>query len=185
MTVERGKAEVGAQLRSLGVRRGGVLLVHDEWLRDRKHARLAASRDIVAVALKHLALDPLLFLHPASAGCRARDVMNATRRVRACRPSRSWPRHAAKTWADPRVASLFNRNFVGESRQCLSSNDASATCGKCGACLHWSGARPWATPRPRRVISSCPGSCLGSARRRLLRSGSCRARAMPAALSRP
>lgn len=56
----------------------------DEWLRDRKlqsegqvghaHARLAASRDIVAVALEHLALDPLLFLHPASAGCDECDL---------------------------------------------------------------------------------------------------------------
>lgn len=55
----------------------------DEWLRARKlqsegqvgksHARLAASRDIVAVAREHLALDPLLFLHPANAGCNECD----------------------------------------------------------------------------------------------------------------
>ena len=32
-------------------------------------ARLARARDIVAVAVEHLARDPLLFLHPASAGC--------------------------------------------------------------------------------------------------------------------
>lgn len=105
MADELSSAEVCAQLRSLGVRRGGVLLVHtsfragrvtqveygendpccarfslaDEWLRCRglqsegnvgyAHARLADARDIVAVALEHLALDPLLFLHPASAGC--------------------------------------------------------------------------------------------------------------------
>jgi hypothetical protein len=31
------------------------------------------SRDIVAVALEHLARDPLLFLHPASAGCEECD----------------------------------------------------------------------------------------------------------------
>ncbi len=46
----------------------------DEWLRERglqregvvghAHARLMRSRDIVRVALEHLARDPLLFLHP-------------------------------------------------------------------------------------------------------------------------
>ena len=51
----------------------------DGWLRQRglqaegrvghAHARLAGARDIVAVALEHLAGDPLLFLHPASDGC--------------------------------------------------------------------------------------------------------------------
>ena len=51
----------------------------DEWLRARglqsegrvghAHARLARARDIVEVALEHLARDPLLFLHPPSAGC--------------------------------------------------------------------------------------------------------------------
>lgn len=51
----------------------------DEWLRERglqregpvghARARLARSRDIVAVALERLAQDPLVFLHPTSAGC--------------------------------------------------------------------------------------------------------------------
>jgi aminoglycoside N3'-acetyltransferase len=51
----------------------------DDWLRMRglqtegrvghAHARLARSRDIVGVALEHLAQDPLVFLHPPSAGC--------------------------------------------------------------------------------------------------------------------
>lgn len=51
----------------------------DEWLRARglqseglvghAHARLARSRDIVAVALDHIARDPLLFLHAPVAGC--------------------------------------------------------------------------------------------------------------------
>ena len=51
----------------------------DGWLRARglqaegrvghTHARLARARDIVAVALEHLARDPLLFLHPPGAGC--------------------------------------------------------------------------------------------------------------------
>jgi aminoglycoside 3-N-acetyltransferase len=51
----------------------------DEWLRVRglqadgrvghAHARLARARDIVEVAFEHLARDPLLFLHPPSAGC--------------------------------------------------------------------------------------------------------------------
>jgi aminoglycoside 3-N-acetyltransferase len=51
----------------------------DEWLRARglqsegrvghAHSRLARARDIVGVALEHLAHDPLLFLHPPSAAC--------------------------------------------------------------------------------------------------------------------
>jgi aminoglycoside N3'-acetyltransferase len=51
----------------------------DEWLRERglqsegrvghAHARLARARDVVGVTLEHLAHDPLLFLHPPSAGC--------------------------------------------------------------------------------------------------------------------
>jgi aminoglycoside 3-N-acetyltransferase len=51
----------------------------DDWLRarglqaegrvGRAHARLAKSRDIVAVALENLSKDPLLFLHPVAAGC--------------------------------------------------------------------------------------------------------------------
>ena len=51
----------------------------DAWLRRRglqsegrvgyAHARLASARDIVGVALEHLARDPLLFLHPPGAGC--------------------------------------------------------------------------------------------------------------------
>jgi aminoglycoside N3'-acetyltransferase len=51
----------------------------DEWLRARglqsegrvghAHARLARARDIVGVAVEHLAHDPLLFLHPSDAGC--------------------------------------------------------------------------------------------------------------------
>jgi aminoglycoside N3'-acetyltransferase len=51
----------------------------DEWLRARglqaegrvgnAHARLARARDILAVTLERLAHDPLLFLHPPSAGC--------------------------------------------------------------------------------------------------------------------
>lgn len=55
----------------------------DEWLRARgfqaegrvghAHARLARARDIVEVALEHLARDPLLFLHPPSAGCEECD----------------------------------------------------------------------------------------------------------------
>jgi aminoglycoside N3'-acetyltransferase len=55
----------------------------DEWLRARglqsegrvghAHARLARARDIVEVTLEHLARDPLLFLHPPSAGCEECD----------------------------------------------------------------------------------------------------------------
>ena len=56
----------------------------DAWLRARglqqespvghAHARLARSRDIVAVALERLAADPLCFLHPAAAGCEECDA---------------------------------------------------------------------------------------------------------------
>lgn len=51
----------------------------DGWLRERglqsegrvghAQARLVRSRDVVSVALEHLARDPLVFLHPPSAGC--------------------------------------------------------------------------------------------------------------------
>lgn len=51
----------------------------DEWLRTQglqseesvghAHARLARARDIVGVALEHLAQDPLVFLHVPGAGC--------------------------------------------------------------------------------------------------------------------
>ncbi|HEY8370005.1 MAG TPA: AAC(3)-IV family aminoglycoside N-acetyltransferase [Thermodesulfobacteriota bacterium] len=60
----------------------------DEWLRARglqaegpvghAHARLARARDIVAVACRHLADDPLLFLHPRGAGCAACDEARAS-----------------------------------------------------------------------------------------------------------
>jgi aminoglycoside N3'-acetyltransferase len=51
----------------------------DDWLRARRlqadgkvghaHARLARAQDIVSVAVERLTREPLLFLHPASAGC--------------------------------------------------------------------------------------------------------------------
>lgn len=60
----------------------------DEWLRARglqsegrvghAHARLARARDIVAVAMEHLAREPLLFLHPAGAGCEQCDAARAS-----------------------------------------------------------------------------------------------------------
>lgn len=56
----------------------------DGWLRERglqregrvghAHARLARSRDIVAVALERLARDPLLFLHAEADGCAECDA---------------------------------------------------------------------------------------------------------------
>jgi aminoglycoside N3'-acetyltransferase len=62
----------------------------DEWLRARglqaegrvghAHARLARARDIVDLALEHLAGDPLLFLHPPGVGCEECD--RARRSVR-------------------------------------------------------------------------------------------------------
>jgi aminoglycoside N3'-acetyltransferase len=60
----------------------------DEWLRSRglqregpvghAHARLARSRDIVSVALEYLRPDPVVFLHPAEAGCAECDEARAT-----------------------------------------------------------------------------------------------------------
>jgi aminoglycoside N3'-acetyltransferase len=55
----------------------------DGWLRERglqsegrvgyADARLIRARDVVAVALEHLADDPLIFLHPPGAGCEECD----------------------------------------------------------------------------------------------------------------
>lgn len=60
----------------------------DEWLRARglqregpvgsAHARLANARDIVAVAMEHLARDPLVFLHGPEAGCEECDEARAS-----------------------------------------------------------------------------------------------------------
>jgi aminoglycoside N3'-acetyltransferase len=56
----------------------------DDWLRPRglqsegrvghAHARLARARDVVRLALEHLAEDPLVFLHPVGAGCAECDA---------------------------------------------------------------------------------------------------------------
>jgi aminoglycoside N3'-acetyltransferase len=60
----------------------------DDWLRARglqregrvghAHARLARARDIVTVALEHLAADPLVFLHGAGEGCAECDEARAS-----------------------------------------------------------------------------------------------------------
>lgn len=60
----------------------------DDWLRERglqrvgkvgnADARLVNARDVVAVALEHLAMDPLIFLCPASAGCEECDLARAS-----------------------------------------------------------------------------------------------------------
>jgi aminoglycoside 3-N-acetyltransferase len=60
----------------------------DGWLRERglqregkvgsADARLCASRDIVAVALEHLATDALLFLCPGNEGCEECDAARAS-----------------------------------------------------------------------------------------------------------
>lgn len=42
------------------------------------HARLMRSRDVVAVARERLAADPLLFLHPAGAGCAECEAARAS-----------------------------------------------------------------------------------------------------------
>lgn len=58
------------------------------WLRERgvqregrvghADARLVRARDVVRVALEHLSRDPLLFLHPAGAGCEECDEARAS-----------------------------------------------------------------------------------------------------------
>ena len=63
----------------------------DEWLRARglqaegrignAHARLFRARDAVSVALEHLAEEPLVFLHAASAGCHECDAARASCQV--------------------------------------------------------------------------------------------------------
>ena len=53
-------------LRARGVQREGPV--------GRAHARLVRARNVVAVAGEHLARDPLIFLHPADAGCAECDV---------------------------------------------------------------------------------------------------------------
>jgi aminoglycoside 3-N-acetyltransferase-4 len=60
----------------------------DDWLRARglqaegwvghAHARLARSRDVVAVACEQLARSPLLFLHPPGAACVECDAARAS-----------------------------------------------------------------------------------------------------------
>jgi aminoglycoside N3'-acetyltransferase len=60
----------------------------DDWLRSRQlqsegtvghaHARLARARDIVAVALEHLAADLLVFLHAPEAGCAECDAARSS-----------------------------------------------------------------------------------------------------------
>jgi aminoglycoside N3'-acetyltransferase len=60
----------------------------DEWLRERglqregpvghAHARLFRARDVVAVAREQLSRDPLVFLHPAGAGCEECDEARAS-----------------------------------------------------------------------------------------------------------
>jgi aminoglycoside N3'-acetyltransferase len=60
----------------------------DGWLRERglQHegrvghadARLVRARDVVRVALEHLARNPLVFLHPAGAGCEECDEARAS-----------------------------------------------------------------------------------------------------------
>ena len=59
----------------------------DDWLRSSglqseggvgyAHARLARAQDIVRVAVENMKHDPLVFLHPASAGCEQCDAARA------------------------------------------------------------------------------------------------------------
>jgi aminoglycoside N3'-acetyltransferase len=66
----------------------GRFALADGWLRARgqqaegrvgqAHARLMRSRDLVSVACEHLTRDPLIFLHPADAGCADCDEARAS-----------------------------------------------------------------------------------------------------------
>lgn len=61
-----------------------LFILADGWLRGRglqsearvgyADARLIRARDVVAVALEHLADDPFVFLHPSGAGCEECDA---------------------------------------------------------------------------------------------------------------
>ena len=84
-----------------------------EWLRERglqregrvgnAHARLIRSRDVVDVAVEHLRLDPLVFLHPVDAGCEDCDA--ARRSISAGRGGSMGPRTSADRGirAEPRA----------------------------------------------------------------------------------
>jgi aminoglycoside N3'-acetyltransferase len=60
----------------------------DHWLRDaglqregtvgHARARLVAAKDVVRVAIEHLRLDPLIFLHAAGEGCAECDLARAS-----------------------------------------------------------------------------------------------------------
>jgi aminoglycoside 3-N-acetyltransferase len=60
----------------------------DDWLRKaglqaeglvgHAHSRLSRARDLVRIAVEQLARDPLLFLHPSSAGCEECDAARAS-----------------------------------------------------------------------------------------------------------
>jgi aminoglycoside N3'-acetyltransferase len=66
---------------------GARFALADDWLRARgmqregvvghAHARLVRARDVVSVALEHLARDPLVFLHPPGANCAECDEVRA------------------------------------------------------------------------------------------------------------
>jgi aminoglycoside N3'-acetyltransferase len=68
----------------------GRFTLTDEWLRTRglqaegivghARARLARARDIVEVALEQLTNDPLIFLHPPTAGCAECDTARRSAR---------------------------------------------------------------------------------------------------------
>lgn len=59
-----------ASLRERGLQREGTV--------GHARARLARSRDVVAVAAERLAVDPLVFLHDPSAGCEECDAARAS-----------------------------------------------------------------------------------------------------------
>ncbi|MCW5965081.1 MAG: hypothetical protein KIT83_13660, partial [Bryobacterales bacterium] len=60
-----------AWLGNLGLQREGTV--------GSAHARWMRSRDVVTVTCQHLAQDPLLFLHPASAMCEDCDAARGDR----------------------------------------------------------------------------------------------------------
>jgi aminoglycoside N3'-acetyltransferase len=66
----QGFARMDAWLRELGLQADGPV--------GHAQARLARARDLVRIAVEQLARDPLVFLHPAGAGCEECDAAQAS-----------------------------------------------------------------------------------------------------------
>ena len=63
-------AKMDTWLRAAGLQAEGLV--------GHAQSRLARAQDVVRIAIEHLARDPLLFLHPAEAGCEECDAARAS-----------------------------------------------------------------------------------------------------------